>query len=261
MDPFVGQTVSHYKILEKLGEGGMGVVYKAEDLKLRRTVALKFLPSTVGEKEQARLVLEAQATAQLDHPNICTVYQVDETLGTPFISMAYVEGKTLKERADEGPLTVAEVLDLGRQIARGLQAAHRKNVTHRDIKSANIMLTSDGQVKIMDFGLAKLAGRTQLTREGRTAGTVTYMSPEQARGEEVDRRTDIWSFGVVLYELLAGHSPFRSDYEQAVVYCILNENPPPLRDCRPDVTVELEALVTKLLQKTKKTAISQWTMF
>ena len=173
----VGRTISHYWILEKLGEGGMGVVYKAEDTKLKRLVALKFLPPTVGEKEEARLVREAQAIAQLDHPNICTIYEVDETDGSPYIAMAYVEGMTLKERIEKGPRTIPEVLDFARQIARGLQAAHRKKITHRDIKSSNIMLTPDGQVKIMDFGLAKLAGRTQLTRDGSTAGTVTYMSP------------------------------------------------------------------------------------
>ncbi len=245
----IGQTVSHYNILQKLGEGGMGVVYKAEDTRLNRAVALKFLPPTVSEKDKARLVREAQAIAQLDHPNICTVYEVDEAGGSPYIAMAYVEGVTLKERVEEGPRSIAEVLDLARQIANGLQAAHRKKIIHRDIKSSNIMLTPDGQVKIMDFGLAKLAGRTQLTREGSTVGTITYMSPEQARGDDVDHRTDIWSFGVVLYELLTGRLPFQSEYEQAVVYSILNDAPPPPRDRCPDVPPELEALVLKLLQK------------
>ncbi len=248
----VGEVVSHYRILSKLGEGGMGVVYKAEDLKLTRTVALKFLPPTVGEKEKARLIREAQVIAQLDHPNICTIYEVDEADGSPFIAMAYVEGMTLKDRIEKGSRTIPEVLDFARQIARGLQAAHRKKITHRDIKSSNIMLTADGQVKIMDFGLAKLAGRTQLTRDGSTAGTVTYMSPEQARGEEVDQRTDLWSFGVVLYELLTGRLPFQSEYETAVVYSILNDTPTPATKYNPEVPAELEALVQKLLRKDKE---------
>ncbi len=248
----IGKVVSHYRVLEKLGEGGMGVVYKAEDLKLTRTVALKFLPPTVGEKEKARLIREAQVIAQLDHPNLCTVYEVNEADGLPYIAMAYVEGMTLKERIEKGPRSIAEVLDFARQIARGLQAAHRKKIIHRDIKSSNIMLTPDGQVKIMDFGLAKLAGRTQFTRDGSTAGTVTYMSPEQARGEEVDQRTDLWSFGVVLYELLAGRLPFQSEYETAVVYSILNDTPAPATKYNPEVPAELEALVQKLFRKDKE---------
>jgi eukaryotic-like serine/threonine-protein kinase len=248
----IGRVVSHYKILEKLGEGGMGVVYKAEDTRLHRTVALKFLPSAVGEKDKARLVREAQAIAQLDHPNICTVYEVDEAEGSPYIAMAYVEGMTLKARIESGPRSIPEVLDFARQIGRGLQAAHRKQITHRDIKSSNIMLTPDGQVKIMDFGLAKLAGRTQLTRDSSTAGTVTYMSPEQARGEEVDHRTDLWSYGVVLYELLCGRLPFQSEYETAVVYSILNDTPAPMGKSNPEVPPELEALIQKLLQKDKE---------
>ncbi len=248
----IGQTVSHYKILEKLGEGGMGVVYKAEDLKLTRTVALKFLPSTGGEKERDRLVREAQAIAQLDHPNICTVYEVDDAGGSPYISMAYVEGMTLQQLLETGPQSVQQVLGYAMQIARGLQAAHRKKIIHRDIKSSNIMLTPDGQIVIMDFGLAKLADRTQITKEGSTAGTVTYMSPEQARGEVVDHRSDLWSFGVVLYELLTGRLPFQSEYETAVVYSILNDTPPPICGRFPGVPTELEALVLKLLQKEKK---------
>jgi serine/threonine protein kinase len=177
----VGETISHYRILSKLGEGGMGIIYKAEDLKLARRVALKFLPPAVGEREKTRLVHEAQAIAQLDHPNICTVFEVDDTGDSPFIAMAYIEGKTLKERLEKGPLPIPEVLEYAQQIVRGLQAAHRKHVTHRDIKSSNIMVTPEGQIKVMDFGLAKQTGRTQLTRDGSTLGTVTYMSPEQAR--------------------------------------------------------------------------------
>jgi len=248
----IGQSISHYKILEKLGEGGMGVVYKAHDTKLDRTVALKFLPPAGGEKEKARLIREARAVAQLDHPNICTVHEIGDSEGVPYIAMAYIEGETLKDRVENGPLAMNEIIDYTRQIARGLQSAHRKQIIHRDIKSANIMITPDGQIKIMDFGLAKLAGRTQLTQEGSTAGTVMYMSPEQARGEAVDHRTDIWSFGVVLYEMLTGRLPFQSEYETAAVYSILNEDPPPIGTFNPDVPVELEAIVMKALQKNKE---------
>jgi TolB-like protein/predicted Ser/Thr protein kinase len=248
----VGETISHYRILSKLGEGGMGIIYKAEDLKLARRVALKFLPPAVGEREKTRLVHEAQAIAQLDHPNICTVFEVDDTGDSPFIAMAYIEGKTLKERLEKGPLPIPEVLEYAQQIARGLQAAHRKHVTHRDIKSSNIMVTPEGQIKVMDFGLAKQSGRTQLTRDGSTLGTVAYMSPEQARGEEVDQRTDLWSFGVVLYELLTGRLPFQSEYETAVVYSILNDTPAPIGKYDPEVPPELEALVLRLLQKRKE---------
>jgi eukaryotic-like serine/threonine-protein kinase len=253
----LGKTISHYQILEKLGEGGMGVVFKAHDTKLDRTVALKFLPPTGGEKEKSRLIREARAVAQLDHPNICTVYEIGDSEGIPYIAMAYIEGETLKDRIENGPLAMNEIIDYTRQIARGLQSAHRKHITHRDIKSANIMITPDGQIKIMDFGLAKLAGRTQLTQEGSTAGTVMYMSPEQARGEDVDHRTDIWSFGVVLYEMLTGRLPFQSEYETAAVYSILNEDPPPIGNLNPDVHPELEAIVKKALQKNKEDRYQQ----
>ncbi len=253
----IGQMISHYKILEKLGEGGMGIVYRAHDTKLDRTVALKFLPPAGGEKEKARLIREARAVAQLDHPNICTVYEIGDSEGMPYIAMAYIEGETLKDRVENGPLAMNEIIDYTRQIARGLQSAHRKHITHRDIKSANIMITPDGQIKIMDFGLAKLAGRTQLTQEGSTAGTVMYMSPEQARGEDVDHRTDIWSFGVVLYEMITGRLPFQSEYETAAVYSILNEDPPPIGNLNPDVPPELEAIVKKALQKNKEDRYQQ----
>ena len=253
----IGKTISHYTIVEKLGEGGMGVVYKAHDTKLDRDIALKFLPPAGGEKEKTRLIREARAVAQLDHPNICTVYEIGDSEGMPYIAMAYIEGETLKDRIENGPLALNEIIDYTRQIARGLQSAHRKHITHRDIKSANIMITPDGQIKIMDFGLAKLAGRTQLTQEGSTAGTVMYMSPEQARGEDVDHRTDIWSFGVVLYEMLTGRLPFQSEYETAAVYSILNEEPPPIGNLNPDVHPELEAIVKKALQKNKEDRYQQ----
>jgi len=250
----IDQTISHYKILAKLGEGGMGVVYKAEDTKLKRIVALKFLPSSImaSEAEKARFVHEAQAAAALNHPNICTIYEIDEVDGQQFIAMEFVEGQSLKAKIEAGPLKLDETLNIAMQVAEGLQAAHEKKITHRDIKPANIMITHKGQAKIMDFGLAKLAGRTVVTKEGTTLGTVAYMSPEQARGEAVDHRTDIWAFGVVLYEMITGQHPFKGVYEQAVVYSILNEEPEPLIPPgagRTGVPMELERLVNKALAK------------
>ncbi len=223
-----GQIISHYKIVRKLGEGGMGVVYLAEDFKLQRTVALKFLPPFFSNDQEAkkRFVNEAQTASALDHPNICTVYEIDETEdGQLFISMAYYEGETLREKLEKGIIETGEAIKIILQIAEGLSKAHRQEIVHRDIKSVNIFITADGVVKILDFGLAKSSGRTQLTQVGTTVGTCGYMSPEQARGEKVDRRTDIWSLGIIIYEMLAGAVPFNADYDQAVIYSILNENP------------------------------------
>jgi len=247
----IGQTISHYKILEKLGEGGMGVVYKAEDTKLKRIVALKFLPSSImaSEAEKTRFIHEAQAAAALDHPNICTVYEIDEADGQLFIAMAYVEGQSLKEKIETGPLKLDEALGIAMQVAEGFQAAHEKGITHRDIKPANIMLTPKGQVKIMDFGLARMQGRTKVTQEGMTVGTAAYMSPEQARGEPADHRTDIWSFGVVLYEMITGQHPFKGMYDQAVMYSIMNEEPEPMTGLRTGVPMELERIANKALAK------------
>jgi serine/threonine protein kinase len=211
-----------YKIIEELGRGGMGVVYKAEDTKLRRTVALKFLPAELTHipEVKERFMREAQAAAALDHPNICTVYEFDEAEETNFISMAYIEGQSLRKRIESGPLELDDALRIATQVAEGLQEAHKKGVVHRDIKSANIMVTEKGQAKIMDFGLARMTGGTLLTKEGSTMGTIAYMSPEQARGEEVDFRTDIWSLGVVLYEMFSGQLPFKGERDQSVVYSI-----------------------------------------
>jgi serine/threonine protein kinase len=207
----IGQTVSHYKILEKLGEGGMGVVYKAEDTKLKRTVALKFLsPKAVGtEEDKTRFIHEAQAAAALNHQNICTVYEIDEYENRSFIAMECVEGESLEAKIKSGPLGLDEAARIAVEIAEGLQEAHSKGIIHRDVKSANIMVTATGHVKVMDFGLAKSSSRTQLTRSGTTVGTVAYMSPEQGRGEPVDYRTDIWSLGIVLYEMITGELPFK----------------------------------------------------
>ncbi len=248
----IGETISHYKILEKLGEGGMGVVYKAEDLKLGRTVALKFLPPEMtGDAEaKKRFIQEAQTASALDHPNICTIFEIDDAdVRQMFIAMAYYEGETLRDRIEHGPLKLEEAIEITIQIAEGLSRAHESGIVHRDIKPANIMVTSRGEVRILDFGLSKLAGRTKLTREGTTLGTVDYMSPEQSRGEDVDRRSDIWSLGAVLYAMLTGRTPFRGEYEQAVIYSILNESPEPVTAVRTGVPMELERIVDRCLAK------------
>ncbi|MCX5800824.1 MAG: protein kinase [Candidatus Eisenbacteria bacterium] len=248
----IGKTVSHYRILEKLGEGGMGIVYRAEDTKLKRTVALKFLPPTLIRDAEAkeRFVREAQAASALDHPNICTIYEVDEVDGQTFIAMACVEGESLKDRMRAGPLRLNEAIAVTIQVAEGLREAHEKGIVHRDIKSANIMVTPNGQARIMDFGLAKLAtGETKLTSIGSTMGTLAYMSPEQVRGEDVDRRTDIWSLGVVLYEIVTGRLPFSGEYEPAIMYSILNENPKPVSVLRDEVPIALDSIVETALAK------------
>ncbi len=248
----IGKTISHYKILEELGRGGMGVVYQAEDIKLKRFVALKFLPQDLTRDEEAkeRFMYEAQAASALDHPNICTVYEIDETgKGQMFISMAHYEGETLKKKIERGPLKLEETTDISLQVAEGLANAHKEGIVHRDIKPANIIVTSEGSVKIVDFGLAKLAGRTRITKTETTVGTVAYMSPEQTRGEEIDHHTDIWSLGVVLYEMVTGQLPFRGDYEQAVIYSIMNEEPEPITGVRTGVPMELERITKKALAK------------
>jgi serine/threonine protein kinase/tetratricopeptide (TPR) repeat protein len=247
----IGKTISHYKILEKLGEGGMGVVYKAQDTKLKRIVALKFLlPQALGsEEDKTRFFNEARACAALDHANICTIHEIDEAQEQTFVAMGYVEGQSVKDRIVSGPLKLNEALDIAIQVAQGLLEAHEKGIVHRDIKSANIMVTPKGQSKIMDFGLAKVGKGSVITKEGTTLGTAAYMSPEQARGEVVDRRTDIWSLGVVLYEMISGRRPFKADYEQAVVYTILNEEPEPITALRTGVPMELERIVNKALAK------------
>jgi TolB-like protein/Tfp pilus assembly protein PilF/predicted Ser/Thr protein kinase len=251
MKPMIGQTISHYKILEKLGEGGMGVVYKAEDVRLGRTVALKFLPPELTRDQQAkeRFIREARSASALDHANICTIYEINEADGQTFIAMAYVEGESLQDRILDRPLDLDETLRIAIQIARGLGEAHEKGIIHRDIKPANIMITAKGQVKIMDFGLAKLIGTREITEKEATPGTIAYMSPEQTRGEKVDHRTDIWSLGVVLYEMLTGRRPFRGDYYQAVVYSILNEEPEPVHRVRSGLPPGLRKLIARALAK------------
>ena len=247
----IGNTISHYRILSKLGEGGMGVVYRAEDLTLGRTVALKFLPpdSVAREEDRARLVHEARAAAALLHPNICPVYEIAEAEGRTFISMAYIEGRSLKDRIAEGAIPLDEALSIARQIGDALAAAHAKGIIHRDIKPANVMLTAEGRPMLMDFGLAKVSGATKLTRTGTTMGTVAYMSPEQVQGREVDHRSDIWALGVMLYEMVSGRMPFGAEYEAALLYSILNEDPPALAGEGSDISAGLDGIVAKALAK------------
>jgi serine/threonine protein kinase/Tol biopolymer transport system component len=248
----IGTTVSHYKILEKLGGGGMGVVYKAQDLKLDRHVALKFLPPelTLDPEAKERFVHEAKAASALDHNNICTVHEIAETdEGQIFIVMACYEGETLKKKIERGQLKIEEATDLAIQIAQGLSEAHAHGIVHRDVKPANILITKSGVAKIVDFGLAKLSGRTKLTKTGSTLGTVAYMSPEQLQGSEADARADIFSLGVVLYEMLTGKTPFRGDHEAALMYSIVNQEPEPLQNLVPDVPAELIHVVSRALEK------------
>lgn len=248
----IGKTISHYKILEQLGGGGMGVVYKAQDLKLDRPVALKFLPPDLTRDPEAgqRFVHEAKAASAIRHNNICVVYDIDETAdGQTFISMECLEGETLKKKTERGPLKINEAIDICEQVARGLSKAHEQGIVHRDIKPANIMVTTDGVAKIVDFGLAKLSGRTMLTKTGSTLGTAAYMSPEQASGTTADHRTDIWSLGVVLYEMLTGRRPFEAEYENALLYSILNSEPAPITGIRSGIPKELERIIEKCLMK------------
>ena len=247
-----GKTISHYKILEEIGAGGMGVVYKAEDTKLQRLVALKFLPSNLTRDEEAkkRFIQEAQTASALEHANICNIHEINETEdGQMFIAMAYYAGQSLREKIESSRLEVEDALDIANQIARGLDKAHRKNIIHRDIKPANIMITEDDEVIILDFGLAKLAGQTKITKSGTTLGTVSYMSPEQAQGEEVDHQSDIWSLGVILYEMLTGQLPFTGEYDMAVMYAIINTDFLPVTDLNSEVPESVSQVIARSLAK------------
>jgi serine/threonine-protein kinase len=267
-DPLIGRTIAHYRIRQKLGGGGMGEVYLAEDTRLERTVALKFLPESVSRDPDAkeRFMKEARAASGLDHPNICTIHSVDETEdGQVFIVMAYYEGKTLQERLERGPLPIAVIVDTARQVVEGLRKAHERGIVHRDIKPANLIRAADGVTKILDFGLAKLIAAVEPVHESRASiqgasvsdltvtaafmGTLSYMSPEQTRQEPVDHRTDIWAVGVVLYEMATGRAPFLGGSVKAILDAIRQADPPPLTSVRPDAPLELERIVNKTLQK------------
>jgi len=247
----IGSTISHYKILEKLGEGGMGVVYLAEDTKLGRRVALKLLPAdwTRNPDSRTRFLHEAQTAAALNHPNVCTIHEVDEADGQVFLAMEHIEGENLRKRLTRGPMKIADVIATGLEVGQGLAAAAARGIVHRDIKPGNVMLTQEGHAKILDFGLALAPERTRLTMEGRTTGTVSYMSPEQSLGEAVDHRTDIWSLGVMLYEMLTGRRPFEGEHEQAVIRSIIDDEPEPPTGLRTGIPLALERIVVKAMAK------------
>ena len=256
----IGKTIHHYNVIDKLGEGGMGVVYKAQDSKLKRTVALKFLPPDLfrNPDSKQRFIHEAQVASALQHNNICVIHDIDETDdGQLFICMEYYEGETLKDRIKGQRLRIKEAIDIAIEIAKGIARAHESDIIHLDLKPANIMITDRREVKIVDFGLAKFTGQNKITKVGSTLGTTAYMSPEQIWGNSIDARTDIWALGVVLYEMIAGEIPFQGDVEQAVMHAILKKEPKPVSSLRQDIPNGLERIIDKCLAKDPKKRFQQ----
>ena len=243
----IGETISHYKILEKLGEGGMGVVYKAHDTKLNRDVAIKFLPQAISKAgvERERFLQEAQAVAALNHPNICVIFEINDDAEQPYIVMEYVDGSTIRTKLENGPFKLDDAVKYGIQIGEALNEAHSKGIVHRDIKADNIIINSKGQAKVMDFGLAKLKGSMKLTRTSSTVGTLGYMAPEQIQGGEVDTRSDIFAFAVLFFEMLTGKLPFRGEHEAAMIYSIVNEDPEPIQKYLPEISGEIVHILGK----------------
>ena len=247
----VPSVISHYTILEKLGEGGMGVVYKAQDLKLGRTVAIKFLPQRypANREDRDRFSREAQSVSALNHPNICTIHEIDEAEGELFIVMEFIEGRSLRKAIEPGPLTIAEAIQIALNVTEGLCAAHGKMIVHKDIKPENIIITGEGFAKIVDFGLAQTSEPASGSETNLVAGTIAYMSPEQLRGDQVNHLTDIWSLGIVLYEVVTGHRPFGSEYVQAEMYAIAHEKHRPASALRPDIPATFENIIDRCLEK------------
>ncbi|MBI5267114.1 MAG: serine/threonine protein kinase, partial [candidate division Zixibacteria bacterium] len=243
--------VSHYRIVEKIGAGGMGEVYLAEDTKLNRRVALKFLPvhACQDADRRSRFTREAQAAAKLNHPNIVTIYEVSEFSGRPFFAMEHIDGKSLRDLIKRKGMPLSQIIDIAIQLCEGLQEAHARGIIHRDIKPSNISCDGKGHCKILDFGLAAVRGSDQLTKTGSTLGTASYMSPEQARGEKTDQRSDLWSFGVVLYEMVTGKAPFQGENEASILLSVVNNEPEPVQSAVPDVSPELVHIIRRALEK------------
>ena len=257
----IGSKISHYKILEKLGGGGMGVVYKAEDTKLHRAVALKFLPPelTRDEETKQRFIHEARAASSLQHQNICTIHEIDETDdGQLFICMDCYEGETLKEKIKSGLLKIDEAVEISIQVSQGLSAAHEKGIIHRDIKPANIFITDRNEVKILDFGLAKSSAYTKITRTDSTKGTIAYISPEQAQGKEATHQSDIWSLGVVMYEMLTGRLPFEGDVDQVIIYSILDKEPEKITSYKSGNSFGIRKYREQSLRKKSRFKVSEY---
>ena len=250
----LGETISRYKIIEKIGEGGRSTVYKAEDIRLERIVALKVMAAKLHKNPKARIrfLREAQVVAQLDHPNICTVYEVDSVEGRTFMAMAYVEGESVSKKLESGPLDIGNAIDIGLQTASGLNAAHSKAIIHRDIKDGNIMINREGVAKILDFGLSKPLTKDDITRPRALLGTVPFMSPEQAAGKPLDFGTDIWSLGIVMYRMVTGIHPFKGKNVGQMIDSILKDEPPTIRHMRKDAPARLDLCVQKMMEKSRR---------